>query len=1108
MGLRGRLLILVLLAVVPAVGIILYNTARDRRIHSQEARASMLMLTEITAARLNQHIEGVRQVLVAVATLTEVRGNDGEACSRLLARLLSQYPQYINFGITDTNGIHFASALPFPPGLSAADRLWFKQAMATREFASGEYQTGRITKKLSLNFALPLKNADGHVERVLYAALDLAWLNQQLKTARLPAGAVLTVVDRTGVVLARSDQPEKWVSKAFSDAPLVRHALQQHSGVAEFHGLDGVLRHYAFACADSSAEAFHVMAGIPRTTALAEVNIRLQNDMTLLAFVVVLALAAAWLAGRIFVVSPVRELLAATDKLATGDLTARVSQPNRRTEIGQLGQAFNDMAVALQTQSVEQKRAEELLRESNVLLSSFVKHSPIYAFIKEVTPTASRVLTASENFREMIGLPGSAIAGKTMEELFPPEFAAKITADDRAVVAGGEVLKVDEDLNGRHYTTIKFPITLRNRTLLAGYTIDMTERTKAEEALQQSQTLLNATGRIAKVGGWEFNLKTQSLTWTEEVYRIHEVAEDFQPTVAAAIDFYTPEAKPVITAAVQRAIAQGEPFDLELQIITAKGKRRWVHAVGEAHAQSGQIAAVGGTFQDITERKLEEEFRTLLATAVEQTADIVVITDTDGTILYVNPTFEKVTGYTREEAIGQNPRLLKSGKHDAAFYRQMWTTLTAGKVWSGHLINKKKDGTFYEEEATISPVYDSAGKTVNYVAVKSDVTHEVALEAQLRQVQKMQAVGQLAGGIAHDFNNLLSAIIGFSDLTLSKMNSTHPFYENISQVAKAGTRAAELTRQLLIFSRKQVLEPKILNLNTVIGDLHKMLRRLVREDIDIVLALSSSAGRVKADPGQLEQVITNMVVNARDAMPHGGILTIATGNATLTDADVIAYPDVTPGDYVQLSIRDTGIGMTDEVKSHIFEPFFTTKPVGEGTGLGLATCYGAVKQNGGHITVESALGRGTTFHIYLPRIAHKAGEEEGTGPLHALPRGTETILLVEDDISVRQLAELILTGLGYQVLVAANGQDALRVARVSCKPIHLLLTDVIMPQMNGKELADALHAEYPQTKVLFVSGYTADAISSDGILEPGVTLLPKPFSSFSLSHKVREVLDS
>ena len=354
----------------------------------------------------------------------------------------------------------------------------------------------------------------------------------------------------------------------------------------------------------------------------------------------------------------------------------------------------------------------------------------------------------------------------------------------------------------------------------------------------------------------------------------------------------------------------------------------------------------------------------------------------------------------------------------------------------------------------------------------------------------------------------MNVIIGYGELVLAKLDPSNPVFGQVSQIKKAGERAAKLTRQLLAFSRKQIIDPKVLDLNAIINDFHEMLRRLVREDIDITLALAPSLGRIKVDPTQIEQVITNIVLNARDAMPHGGKLTIETCNATIYESDVRKHSDAKPGEYIQLAIRDSGVGMTDEVKARLFEPFFTTKGVGQGTGLGLATCYGVVKQNGGHIAVESAVGKGTTFRIYLPRVADRVSRTVGDATVVLMSVGHETVLLVDDDEAVRQMAELMLTKLGYQVLVAGSGEAALNIAKAKNGAIHLLLTDVIMPKMSGQQLAGDLRKMYPKIKMLFVSGYTADAIVSDGVLEPGVAFLQKPYLSFALACKVRAVLDA
>jgi two-component system cell cycle sensor histidine kinase/response regulator CckA len=380
-------------------------------------------------------------------------------------------------------------------------------------------------------------------------------------------------------------------------------------------------------------------------------------------------------------------------------------------------------------------------------------------------------------------------------------------------------------------------------------------------------------------------------------------------------------------------------------------------------------------------------------------------------------------------------------------------------------------------------------------------------EEQLRQAHKIEAVGRLASGVAHDFNNILTVITGHSELLLRQLDADDPRRKNAEQIEKAAYRAAALTRQLLTFSRKQVIEPRVLKLNAIILNIEKMLRRLIGEDIEFCTVLDSAAGHIKADPGQIEQVIMNLAVNARDAMPNGGKLTVTTANTTLDKNQLNNFPDLCAGDYVMLTIADTGTGMSEEVKAHLFEPFFTTKPPGKGTGLGLATCFGIVKQSTGHINVHSELGRGTTFKIYFPQVQSalesprvRIMPTEATG-------GNETVLLVEDEPVVRELAVATLREKGYTVVEAVNGEEGLRMARQHDGKIDLVLTDVVMPVMGGKEMADALRTSHPDTKVLFTSGYTEDAMGHHGVLRPGILFLQKPYMTATLARKVREVLD-
>lgn len=514
--------------------------------------------------------------------------------------------------------------------------------------------------------------------------------------------------------------------------------------------------------------------------------------------------------------------------------------------------------------------------------------------------------------------------------------------------------------------------------------------------------------------------------------------------------------------------------------------------------------------EEVNQRKRVDKERRQLIAAIEQTAESVVITDAQGQVIYVNPAFEHITGYSRAEIIGASTNILKSGQQDAAFYEKLWNTINVGQVWHGRFVNKKKDGSLYTLDATFSPVRDKSGAIVNYVEVGRDVTHELQLEQQYRHAQKMEAVGRLAGGVAHDFNNLLTVIIGYAEMIQAQLPADHPTQEFVETILDSGQHAVDLIKQLLAFSRQQITTPKVLDLNVVISNLSRMLRRLIGADIELKTNLLPDLWAIKIDPTQIEQVIANLAVNAHDAMPQGGQLTIETVNVTLDEEYSASHLGSQPGEYVLLVVSDTGVGMSEEVKSRIFEPFFTTKEAGKGTGLGLSTVLGIVGQNGGYIWVESEPGQGTTFKIYFPRAMESATlpTERPRYRTDDLPRGTETVLLVEDEPKVRDLATRLLQRQGYTVLTATNGVEALQVGQTYGGEIHLLLTDVVMPQMNGKALADQLKVIRPHIKILFASGYTDKTLIPAEAQGLDVAFIQKPFSVMELSQKVRSVLDS
>ena len=559
-----------------------------------------------------------------------------------------------------------------------------------------------------------------------------------------------------------------------------------------------------------------------------------------------------------------------------------------------------------------------------------------------------------------------------------------------------------------------------------------------------------------------------------------------------------------------QAVVRGEvpEYHMEKRYVRKDGTTAWadVHMTVIRDDVGAPLRALA-TIQDISQRREAEEERLRLVSAVEQAAESIFITDTGGTIVYVNPAFERITGFSRQEAVGQNPRLFKSGKHDECFYRELWATLQRGEVWRGRLSNKRKDGRMYEEEATLSPIRDARGKTVNYLAVKLDVTREVELEGQFRQAQKLESLGQLAGGVAHDLNNILTSMIMQSQLAQMVEVLSPGAQAAFEQILRDAERAANLTRQLLLFSRKQVMQPRDVDLNQVVTNLVKMLQRIIGEDVRPRLLLHPGPLKVRADAGMLDQVLLNLAVNARDAMPGGGLLTFKTVAEWVDEARARVHPDVRPGLFVCLSVSDAGCGITPEVQERMFEPFFTTKGPGRGTGLGLSTVFGIVKQHEGWIQVESALGMGTTFKIFLPACGADSLTEAPVA--EPPPRGgTETILVVEDDQEVRVAFTTLLRRYGYEVLAAANGGEALKLWQQRKHEVALLLTDMVMPGgLSGQGLAELLRAENPGLRVIFASGYSEDLAGRELKLFPGQSFLHKPMSPGDLLRAVRNSLE-
>ncbi|HUQ99126.1 MAG TPA: PAS domain S-box protein [Gemmatimonadaceae bacterium] len=643
--------------------------------------------------------------------------------------------------------------------------------------------------------------------------------------------------------------------------------------------------------------------------------------------------------------------------------------------------------------------------------------------------------------------------------------------------------------------------------------VDFTDQRIAERAVRTSDERFRFVARATNDVIWDWDISTNALVWNDAVETVFGHKQNaIYPEVKWWNDHIHPEDRDRVLAGIHGVLDHGGTYWSD-QYRYQRGDGNYATVLDRgyiARDTSGTPLRMIGAMTDVTERTRSEaaiRFQAQLLNAVQQA---VVATDPEGQVIFWNKFAETLYGWTAEEAVGKTIQELTPSPFMREHGPEIVQRAAAGESWTGEFLVQGKAEKPFPALLTSSPVRDERGQVLGLVGVSIDLTERRNLEEQFRQSQKMDAVGRLAGGIAHDFNNLLTVIRLNTEMILDGFDPTDPRSEDVRQIRNAAERASALTRQLLAFSRKQILQPRVLDLNTVVGNVEPMLRRLIGEDITI----SSSCGArgyVVADPGQLEQVLVNLVVNARDAMEQGGRITIETRNTELDDNYSSEHAPVIPGRYVMLAVGDTGVGMSKDTREHAFDPFFTTKEAGKGTGLGLATVYGVVKQSGGYVWIYSEPGQGTTVKLYFPEVSAAAAfntstDQPGTAAKTA-NRGSETILLVEDEEAVRRLTSRILQNQGYRVLAAQHGREAMDIATKEEGIIHLVLTDIVMPGMNGRGLVERLSGIRPAIKSLYMSGYTDDDIVRRGFVEPSRSFLQKPFTSDGLLQTVRKVLD-
>lgn len=635
---------------------------------------------------------------------------------------------------------------------------------------------------------------------------------------------------------------------------------------------------------------------------------------------------------------------------------------------------------------------------------------------------------------------------------------------------------------------------------------------KRTEELDESRMRLQLALTGADLGPWDWYIETGDLVLSDRLAEMMGYSlSEIEPKMDLVRELIHPEDMHKVKADIKAHLKGLTPgFEVELRLKHTSGGWVWVLNRGRVveRDSEGWALRACGTILDITERKQVQQSRELLAAAVEQVEESIVITDTEGLIQYVNPAYEQITEYSRKEVVGKRDQVFSDTRQNEEI--GVPETVGSGKTWSGVRVEEKKSGTLFYENVVVSPVFDCQGRIANYVCVKHDLTEQRRLEAEreqlemkFRQAQKMESLGRLAGGVAHDLNNLLGPILGYSELVEKTMNPPRKIREAVEKIYYAGERARDVVSQLLAFGRQQRLSLSVLDIGMVIKRFKPLLRRTLREDVRLECRLPNAPLWIRADIGQVEQILMNLAVNAQDAMPQGGGLTISVSEVAAKEA----FPEAGGEEAcVLLTFSDTGTGMDEKVLNNLFEPFFTTKGIGEGTGLGLSMVYGTVKQHGGAIRVNSSPGKGSSFYIYFP-ITKPEAASVSFQQMDAAKNGNETVMLVEDDDGVRELIKSILTQKGYRVFAAENGRECLEMLAKQGNDVNLMLTDIVMPGMNGKDLYTKSAEIYPDMKVIYMSGYSNDVIASHGAFSKGVHFIQKPFSIEGISAKVRHVLD-
>lgn len=980
---RYLLIFIVMSVALPAAGIIVNAGYQQKKQALNDARISAQRLSERIVFEQERMAALAQKLMVSLSQLPDIKNRNAAKTTSLLTDIHKLHPEFTNIFIADRSGSVWASAVPVKSPFIVSDRRYFKNALASGHFSSGEYIVARAGNQPSFTFGYPIKDKRGEITGVIAIGFLLNKYTQHIELSKLPRNASYVLRDHRGVILYRAVDPDKYIGKETDPAQFkeIQESPEEGTtlGKSVSIGDERIISTRKLRLEGEPAPYMYIRVGIPVKSALSGVYSQLFKNTLLLGLIIVAAILLSSFVAKRFVVARIELLDEAARLLAGGHYSGKMSKLVKGGELGRLAESLDTMANDLVQREATLARSER--------------------FLKAIIDTEPECI---------------------------------------------KLLDIDSNL------------LMMNR---AG--LDMIEADSFEQI------------------------------------KGHCVCPIVTPPYREAF------------AALTRQVFQGHPGTLEFEIVGLKGRHVWLetHAVPFRN-EDDEIVSLLGITRDVTERKQAEqairESNERFAVAFNNAPIMMTINSLeDGTYLDINRQFTVVSGFSREEVIGRTS--VELGWLSAADRQLMIDNLMReGRIQDYDLSLCAKSGKTIHCKYWGEIITFSGQKRLLSIAI--DVTEHRSVEQQLFQAQKMESVGRLAGGVAHDFNNILMVIQTYSHLCLMEADPAEPSYSFLNEIGKATRRAADLTRQLLSFARKQAIAPKVVDLNDTVEGMLKMLQRMIGEDVQLIWQPAESLWKVNMDPSQIDQILANLCVNARDAIDNIGRIIIKTDKLRFDENNCAEHPDLKAGEYVLISVSDNGCGMDKETMEKIFEPFFTTKGAHQGTGLGLAMVYGIVKQNNGTIEVFSELGEGSTFRIYLPRFADEEPQTQKITADEPVEQGQGTILLVEDDPGILKLCAMTLEKSGYTVVAAHNGDEAVRLLKEYTGKIQLVVTDVIMPGMNGRDLTNCIQSLNPQIKCLFMSGYTADIIARHGVLDNDVNFIQKPFSMTDLATKVKEVL--